>query len=103
MKYTFVDAHTGMFRVSGMCRVLRVSRSGFYLWRARRADPSPRQRRRHQLDRLVKQAFVARKGRSGSPGLTEDLAEAGHRFDRKTVAASMRRQALRAKAPCVST
>jgi len=98
VKYTFMDAHTGMFGVSAMCRVLRVSRSGFYAWCVRQADPSPRQRRRQHLDGLVQEAFAARKGRSGSPGLTKDLAEAGHRFDRKTVAASLRRQGLRAKA-----
>jgi hypothetical protein len=98
VKYTFMDAHTGNFGVWAICRVLRVSRSGFYAWRLRQADPSPRQRRRRHLDSLVKQAFVARKGRSASPGLTRDLAEAGQRFDPKTVAGSMQRQALRAKA-----
>jgi transposase InsO family protein len=39
-----------------------------------------------------------RKARSGSPGLTRDLHEQGLRFNRKSVAASMRRQGLRAKA-----
>ena len=37
-------------------------------------------------------------GRSGSPRLTLDLADAGEVFDRKTVANSQRRQGLRAKA-----
>jgi putative transposase len=46
----------------------------------------------------VKKAFDAKKGRSGSPGLTLDLADAGQQYDRKTVAESMRRQGLRAKA-----
>jgi transposase InsO family protein len=47
---------------------------------------------------VVKKAFGARKGRSGSPRLVLDLAEAGHQHDRKTIAESMRRQGLRAKA-----
>ena len=98
MKYTFIDEQAGDFSIVALCRCLQVSRSGFYAWRARRAKPSARQQRRHQLDGLVKQAFAARKGRSGSPGLTLDLADGGHRFNRKTVAASLRRQALRAKA-----
>ena len=46
----------------------------------------------------VKKAFDARKGRSGSPRLVRDLADAGHQHDRKTIAESMRRQGLRAKA-----
>jgi putative transposase len=81
-----------------MSRVLHVSRGGFYAWRKRQIQPSPRQRRRKQRDDAVKNAFEARKGRSGSPGLTRDLADAGQRYDRKSVADSMRRQGLRAKA-----
>jgi len=81
-----------------MSRVLQVSRSGFYAWRRRRNNPSPRQQRRKQLDKAVKKAFDVRKGRSGSPRLVRDLADAGHPHDRKTIAESMRRQGLRAKA-----
>lgn len=81
-----------------MSRVLQISRSGFYAWRKRRDNPSPRQQRRKQLDTAVKTAFDVGKGRSGSPRLVLDLAEAGHQHDRKTIADSMRRQGLRAKA-----
>ena len=69
-----------------------------YAWRKRQSQPSPRQQRRNQMDDAVKKAFEAKKGRFGSPGLTRDLADAGQHYDRKTVAASMRRQGLRAKA-----
>lgn len=98
MKYVFMDEHQGTFSVSAMSRVLQVSRSGFYAWHRRRENPSPRQRRRKQLDEAVKEAFEIRKGRSGSPRLVRDLADAGHSRDRKTIAESMRRQGLRAKA-----
>ena len=98
MKYVFMEEHRGTFGVSAMSRVLQVSRSGFYAWSRRRDNPSPRQQRRNQLDEAVKEAFHARKGRSGSPRLVRDLAEAGHQHDRKTIAESMRRQGLRAKA-----
>ncbi|BEQ14785.1 transposase [Desulfoferula mesophila] len=47
---------------------------------------------------MVAEAFAARKGRSGSVGLTLDLDELGHKYNRKTVAASMKRQGLVAKA-----
>ena len=93
-----MNSHSGTFRVSSMSRVLQVSRSGFYAWRKRQSQPSPRQQRRKHMDEVVRTAFKARKGRSGSPGLTRDLADAGQRYDRKTVAESMRRQGLRAKA-----
>jgi putative transposase len=98
VKYAFMGNHSGTFRVSSMSRVLQVSRSGFYAWRKRQSEPSPRQQRRKHMDDAVKKAFDAKKGRSGSPGLTLDLADAGQQHDRKTVAESMRRQGLRAKA-----
>ena len=44
------------------------------------------------------EAFHARKGRSGAVGLTLELDELGHSYNRKTVAASMKRQGLVAKA-----
>jgi len=98
VKYAFMEKHSGTFRITSMSRVLQVSRSGFYDWRKRQRQPSPRQQRMERLDEAVKKAFDAKKSRSGSPGLTRDLADAGQRYDRKTVAASMRRQSLRAKA-----
>ena len=35
MKYAFVAAHRPQFRIASMCRVLKVSRSGYYEWRSR--------------------------------------------------------------------
>lgn len=93
-----MDEHSGIFRIVIMCRVLGVSRSGFYNWRHRQRHPSPRKLRREFLDRQVSVAFAVRKGRSGAPGLALDLRNQGERYDRKTVAASMQRQGLRAKA-----
>ena len=98
MKYVFMNGHQGTFRVSEMSRILQVSRSGFYAWRKRRDKPSPRQQHRKQLDTAVKKAFDAGKNRSGSPRLVLDLAAAGHQHDRKTIAESMRRRGLRARA-----
>ncbi len=57
-----------------------------------------RHQRRAELDRLVAQAYSARKSRSGAPRLCHDLREAGLPCNRKTVAVSMQRQGLRTKA-----
>ena len=91
-------AHATEFKVTTMSRALEASRSGFYAWLQRLNKSSAQVQRRDHLDAVVKAAFVAGKGRSGSPRLTLDLAEAGEVFDRKTVANSQRRQGLRAKA-----
>jgi transposase InsO family protein len=81
-----------------MCRVLGASRGGFYRWVKRGQQPTAQQQRRDRLDQQVAQAFETAKKRKGSPRLTRDLAKQGHHYDRKTVAASMKRQDLRAKA-----
>ena len=93
-----MENHLREFRVTAMCRVFTVSRSGFYAWRRRRTRPSLRHQRRLTLDRQVAMAFAARKGRCGSPTLARDLHDRGLPYDRKTVAASQQRQQLRAKA-----
>lgn len=97
-KYAFVQDHQALFTIVAMCRVLSVPSSSYYAWRKRSQSGTTHQAGQRELDALVAQAFVARKGRSGSPGLTLDLADDGHAYDRKTVAKSLQRQGLRAKA-----
>lgn len=77
-----------------MCRVLRVARSGWYAWRLRRHQPGPRQQFRLICDAAVSRAFTEAKQRYGAPRLAEELPE----YNIKTIAASLRRQGLRAKA-----
>jgi putative transposase len=96
VKYAFIQAQTPHFSIKAMCRVLGVARSGYYAWCSCRA--SVRLQRSAELDKQVAHAFAARKGRSGAPRLWYDLQDAGQPCNRKTVAASMRRQGLRAKA-----
>ena len=98
MKYVFMRDHQAEFTIAGMGRVLQISRSGYYAWLKRQQSPSTRKRNRDQLDSVVKKAFDHCKGRSGSPRLVMDLADSGHSYDRKTIAKSMQRQGLRAKA-----
>jgi putative transposase len=93
-----VKQHAQEFSVKAMCRVLELSRSGYYNWLKQDGRPSPRTQRRRQLDQRVSEAFADRKGRSGSPELVLDLRDLGIHCNRKTVANSMREQGLRARA-----
>ncbi len=98
VKRAFMQKHSNEFRITAMSRVLGVSRSGFYRFRQRAGQSSKRHQERIVLDKLVARAFAARKMRAGSPRMFLDLLDQRHRYDRKTVAASMRRQNLRARA-----
>ncbi|HDV2577471.1 TPA: IS3-like element IS3 family transposase, partial [Escherichia coli] len=86
------------FSIKAMCRVLRVARSGWYTWCQRRTRISTRQQFRQHCDSVVLAAFTRSKQRYGAPRLTDELRAQGYPFNVKTVAASLRRQGLRAKA-----
>ena len=76
----------------------RVARSGWYTWCQRRTRISTRQQFRQHCDSVVLAAFTRSKQRYGAPRLTDELRAQGYPFNVKTVAASLRRQGLRAKA-----
>lgn len=86
-----MHAHEGEFAIRLMCRVLKVSPSGYYAWRSR--TPSHQAQARAALDTRVRAEFDARKGRAGAPRLARHLS-----IGRRQVAESLRRQGLRAKA-----
>ncbi len=92
-----METHSGQHSIAIMARVLDVSRSGFYLWR-KRIEPGPRALAQAKLDELVAAAFEHFRCRYGAPRITRHLSEQGHYYDGKTVASSLRRQGLRAKA-----
>ncbi|WDB26904.1 IS3 family transposase [Escherichia albertii] len=98
MKYVFIEKHQAEFSIKAMCRVLRVARGGWYTWCQRRTRISTRQQFRQHCDSVVLAAFTRSKQRYGAPRLMDELRAQGYPFNVKTVAASLRRQGLRAKA-----
>ncbi len=94
MKYVFIEKHRAEFSVKGICRVLRVARSGWYAWCLRRHQISPRQQFQLTCDATVRQAFTEAKQRYGAPRLAGEL----RKYNIKTIASSLRRQGLRTKA-----
>jgi putative transposase len=74
MKYAFILAYRSEFKLSSMCRVLRVHRSGFY---ALLQKPlSPRAKANEALTLDIKDFYDQSMGIYGSPRIFCDLREA---------------------------
>jgi transposase InsO family protein len=80
-----------------MCEILEVSRSGFYDFQKR--QPGPRARRHADLTRQVTVAFQSARETYGSPRITRELADAGVRVCRNTVAKIMQEAGLAGRTP----
>ncbi len=79
-----------------MCRVLEVTRAGFYLYRDR--SPSARDLEDEQLSTLIKQAFYDSDETYGTPRLKNELAKHGHQVSRARIGRLMKEMGLVAKA-----
>lgn len=99
MKYVFIKSGESGAPVSKQCHWLAVSTSGYYDWLKReQKPPSDKHRSTAVIDEAVRIAFEDRKQRYGSPRLHTALVESGFPVALNTVAESMRRQGLVAKA-----
>jgi transposase InsO family protein len=98
VKYAFMLAHRAEFRITIMARVFEVSRSGFYEWHAASARRHARREADAAFDAQVRTLFFQFKQKYGAPRLANELKSLGKPADKKTVAASLRRQGLRARA-----
>jgi putative transposase len=95
VRYACIRAHEGEFEIALMCRVLQVSRSGFYAWKKR-----PASRRAHKDEEIlavVQSVHEESQERYGSPRVHRELRNQGVRTSRKRVARLMRRQGLRGR------
>ena len=78
-----------------MCRILSVSRSGFYRWR--KQYPSRRQKENEQLLALIRQIHRESQCNYGSPRITDALRNRGFKYNHKRVARLMRIHQIRSK------
>ena len=83
------------YPVQRLCRVLGVSRSGYYAWRSRPA--SARRRAAAELVEVMRQIHGAVQQTYGSPRMQEELAARGYRCGHNRVAALMRQHGLVAR------
>ena len=98
MKYAFIKSGQSEAPVIKQCEWFDISTSGYYDWRARQNKTVKRNERSSVIDEAIRIAFEDRKERYGSPRLHADLNESGFPIALNTVAKSMSRQGLVAKA-----
>ena len=98
MRFDFIRRHKKAYPVALMCRVLQVSRSGFYdyMGHGRGRGPNPDQL---VLEAKVKEIFQASKQTYGSRRVVGELQNSGYRVGRYRARTLMRKLALKAKTP----
>jgi putative transposase len=90
--YTFIEAQKANHRISRMCRTLKVSKSGFYVWRDRL--PSARARADALLSEEIVRIHRASRETYGAPRIHFELRALGVRCARKRVARLIREAGL---------
>jgi len=78
-----------------MCRVLEVSRSGYYDWVDR--PESERTKRHKELLVKIKQAHIGSRKIYGAPRIHGELIEQGERVGKNTIAYLMRKENIQSK------
>lgn len=95
MKYACIQQHRHEFPLALMCRVLGVSRSGYYA--AQRRPPSVRAQTDQRLRAEVRTMYRRSRKTYGSPRIHAELRAQGVRCGRKRVERLMRSEQLQAK------
>ncbi len=89
MRYAFIDAEKATennldgHSVTLMCRVLRVSRSGYYAHLAARPAAEERARQEDELVAEIRQIHTASRRAYGAPRISAALRRKGQRVNRK--------------------
>lgn len=95
MKFAFINQHRDCWPVEMMCRVLAVSRSGYFAWRSR--PPSNRRQRAAELTEQIRTLHAQHRRVYGSPRVYQMLRRQGVKACENTVAKLMRQAGIRAK------
>lgn len=95
MRFVFIRAHARIYHITTMCRVLQVSKAGYYAWRAR--PLCARVQDDWVLRARIRAIHQAVKGRYGSPRVRMELRALGFSCSKKRVARLMRVEGLQAK------
>lgn len=91
--FRFIDAEKAYLPVALLCRILGVSRSGYYAWRNR--PPSKRSRQDTALTAKIREIHRRSRDTYGSPRVHAELRALGTRCSRKRIERLMREAGLR--------
>ena len=94
MKYEFMEDHRGRFKLKSMCKVLKVSRSGYYAWKSR--TPGKRERVNEELLEHIRDVHTNSRKLYGSPRITAELNDEGILCGKNRVARIMKDNGIRA-------
>lgn len=95
MMYAFIVERCGDLPVDQCCRTLKVSRSAFFAWRHRQANPTLRMAADDELGELIVKIHAASDGTYGEPRVTAELRLGlGRVVNHKRVARLMRERGL---------
>ena len=92
-----MERERGSFPVQLMCRVLAVSRSGYYKWR-RVEVPTLRDCKRAETLAEIRAVFEASRQTYGSPRVQRELQSRGRAHSRRYIGKLMKEASLRARA-----
>jgi putative transposase len=105
VKYAWIQEHRAEFpkHLPQLCRVLAVTRQGYYAWRKRAQAPPPagsRAARKAQRVTQIRQAHQDSRQIYGSPRVYQELVQGqGLKISANTVAKYMREEGLSARRP----
>jgi putative transposase len=97
MRFAFIAAEKASFPIAAMCRLLDVTRQGYYAYVTR--PPSPRVEDERRLGEAVREAFVASGETYGSPRVLREVRKAGWRVGKRRVERALRGMGLTPPAP----
>jgi putative transposase len=92
VRYSFIREHRGQFRVAALCRVLKVSPSGYFAWLRR--PESSRARQNQMLVVQIKVAHAHSRKSYGRRRIHVQLQRDGISCSRNRVARLMRQEGL---------
>ena len=95
MKYAWIHQQRTAFRVSRMCRLLEVSRSGYYEWLHR--PPRTQTAAEQQLQDKVQRYFAQGRGTYGTRRIKHLLAQEGLYVSRRRIGRLLAQAGLRCK------